>query len=116
MVVEKRRFPRVVFKCLVYVRYENKTEIYPSYTGNISLGGLMVTLQYKLQTDTQVLIELFLKEKERPLQVSGQVRWVTSTSAVENDDTMYDTGIEFSILTEDARMRLNAVVSQVSSQ
>ncbi len=60
-------------------------------TKNISLNGLKIQTDVKLDIDTVLKIEIALAKSKKLISVIGRVRWVSQLY----DDEVFETGIEF---------------------
>ena len=106
--IEKRRFVRANFPCKITI-YMPSQHIISTHTENIGAGGVRVVISERLDTSSEVGLEIKLGEE--PIRCQGRVVW-----AIESDDTSegkplsYDTGIEFYQINEEDRSVINNFV------
>lgn len=87
---DNRRYPRydTEVKVHFYVPYELNVKVdfevaeegaqksrYSGVTKNISAGGLMFTSEKRLEKGGNLQMELYLPNAEKPIALSGDVRW-----------------------------------------
>ncbi|MCX7974017.1 MAG: PilZ domain-containing protein [Candidatus Aminicenantes bacterium] len=107
---EKRKEPRikarVKVKAELLVKEEDekdrrkKAEIW-AFTQEISVGGLRLLLPFELKKGEVLSLELLLPSK-RIINVGAEVRW-QQRSLISG---LYETGLEFKILSPEARLAL----------
>ncbi len=116
MKIEKRRFPRASIVCKITAVFAERLLVFNSHTENIGEGGIRVILEEKLHISTEVEVELFLLDRERPLKCKGQVIWTEEISPVGTEPRFFDTGIEFMGISDpdqtDVRKLVNALLAQ----
>ena len=95
MFAEKRQFPRAEIPCKISTVFAERLLIFNAHTENLGVGGIKVILEEKLQVSTEVDLELFLQDKERPLKCKGKISWVEELTPVGINPRFFDTGIEF---------------------
>ena len=111
---ERRRFPRAVFPCKIIL--SSPIRLFSSHTENISEGGVRVLLENKLELFTTVGLEIFL-EKERPIKCKGRVVWVIEkVNPLKRECLMFDTGIEFSEISNQDREYIRNLITTILSQ
>lgn len=105
------------YKCRIRVSGDSGDEVIDTQTENIGAGGICVVLDRAFELFEKVNVEVFLDEKTAPLTCSGTVVWVVKrhpagpSNAVEG--FKYDTGIEFSGLTAEDRVKISALVEYI---
>lgn len=100
MFTEKRQFPRAVIPCKISTVFAERVLVLNSHTENIGVGGIKVILEEKLHVSTEVDLDLFLLDKEKPLKCKGKIVWVDEITPVEIRPRLFDTGIEFTQISD----------------
>lgn len=113
--LNRRRFPRVVFPCLIKVSSKGGgKEIILTHTQNIGVGGagVMVKKEFKLFADVELEIDL-LDELDH-IKTNGKIVWVVRRKATEEIKPMfYDIGIEFVSLPDRQQGHLQTVIDKL---
>ncbi|MGB2629675.1 MAG: PilZ domain-containing protein [Candidatus Omnitrophota bacterium] len=112
--INKRRFPRVNYKCLIRISKDRQQEeVIDTYTENIGAGGICVTLDRGYDLFEKVSLEIHLGGDE-PVHCSGAIVWVVKGHPVHKwEKPMYDTGIEFVDINENDRERISRLVDEL---
>lgn len=80
--VDRRKFPRAEYPCLITIRKYTPPPIsILSHTENISEGGVRVILDHKVETTTEVDLEIDLKDALPNINSRGTIRWVKEISS-----------------------------------
>ncbi len=113
--LNRRKFPRVKYPCLVVVRDgDSKEDVILTHTENVGVGGVCVILKKSLKMFTNVELELDLLDLGNHVKCSGKVVWnVQRKEDVKNKPLFYDIGIEFSNLTKKELGRMESVVKRL---
>jgi len=112
--INKRKFPRAKYKCLIRVLGESKTKPVEAVTENISSGGLCVVLDVNLGLFQKVSLEVLLGTEKRAVSCAGVVVWVVKRHPmVKSEQPKYDTGIEFSNMPEEDRRSISNLVKHI---
>ena len=95
--LDRRKFPRVMYPCLVKVISSNGTqEAILTHTENIGLGGLCVTLKNEIKLFTNVEMEVDMLDLSEHIKPKGKVVWSVRRKPIEQIKPMFfDIGIEF---------------------
>ncbi|OGX05734.1 MAG: hypothetical protein A2Z88_10995 [Omnitrophica WOR_2 bacterium GWA2_47_8] len=112
----RRKFPRVNFPCLVKIKYDQgEEEVLLTHTENIGIGGLGVILKKAMKIFTPVDLELDLLDADEHLHCEGKVVWsICRNKQEERKPAFYDTGIEFSNVSEKDQKRINQVLGRLA--
>ena len=90
---ERRRLRRVVFPFKVSVLLDGE-DIDVFHTENVSIGGIRVISQRRLERNTTVDVVIDTGSKE--LRSTGKVAWFIEVKPTEKEQPyLYDIGIEF---------------------
>ncbi len=114
--LNRRRFPRVIYPCLVVVqRIEGGSkDIILTHTENIGVGGVCLILKQDLKMFSMIELELDLLDLESHIKCQGKVVWnVQHKSDATNKPTFYDIGIEFSDLLPQERERIDQIIQRL---
>jgi len=114
---ERRKFPRIDRPCKIHLRKKEAAEVFSTRTENISCGGVCVVLPKDLGIYTPVEVELDLEDKNNPIKCLATIVWsLQRRNPKEEKQGFFDTGLEFSNLTEDDRIRIDKIVQEWSMQ
>lgn len=112
--INKRKFPRVSYKCLIRVSGEGAEESIETFTENIGSGGICVALEPRLGLFEKVSMQIFIEEGVAPIACKGVVVWVVkSHGSGKQGMDLYDTGIEFQEIKAEDRKRINVLVEDI---
>ena len=112
--INKRKFPRVSYKCLIRVSAEGVEEVIETFTENIGSGGICVVLEQRLGLFEKVEMNIFIEEGVPAIECRGTIVWVVGrqhSSKFEID--LYDTGIEFQDIKPEDRKRISTLVEDI---
>jgi Tfp pilus assembly protein PilZ len=112
--LNRRKFPRVIYPCLVTLRCDQgEKEVLLSHTENMGLGGICVILKRPLKMFAPVEIELDLLDFEEHINCAGKVVWVVRRKSTEKEKPLfYDIGIEFVGLAEKDHHHIEGIVQK----
>ena len=113
--MDRRKFPRANFPCLIRILQQGKgADPILTHTEDISIGGLGVSIPEELELFEPIMIELDLIDGEAPISCHGKVLWVVPSKNLNvTKKPFFDTGIEFVDMTESCSARLEKVVNHV---
>ena len=139
--VDRRQFPRAEYPCLITIRKYVPPEVaILTHTENISIGGVRVIVDHRIDTATEVDLEIDLKDTMPNIASRGAIRWVREIEpkampAAQGRNTKvfkgtvswveeippakkglpprYDTGIQFIALKEDDKRRIEDLVQNI---
>ena len=113
--IDRRRFPRARYKCLIALRKKGSTKKLSTYTENIGAGGICVIIDEDLGLFQGTEIELDLGKKETGvIKCSGTVVWVIKKRDLkQKGGPKYDTGIEFVDIDEAGRDAIAGLVESI---
>lgn len=93
--IEKRRFVRANFPCIIII-YTPKQHSISTHTENIGAGGVRVIIEEKLEINDVVGLEIFLYKEKQPIECKGKVVWVVEKESLYRKNLIFcDIGIEF---------------------
>jgi len=112
--LERRRFPRVNYKCLVIMNEGSGQRQLTGYAQNIGVGGLCVILDEETKRFDDVSVKLTLDDGGSLLECAGKVVWSIRRSDVKDKKliTRFDIGIEFIDLPGKERARIERVINR----
>lgn len=94
--IDRRKFPRAVYKCLITIKRRLTLKTISTQTENIGAGGICVLIKEDLGLFQGVDIEVYLDDGKGAVKCGGTVVWVVKKAAPRSKgDVLYDTGIEF---------------------
>lgn len=112
--LNKRRFPRANFPCLIRVRKKGSQRAFSTHTENIGVGGICVILEKDLGLFSPVELQIDLKDDCLKVECDGRIVWVVRRAEYEERrPNHYDTGIEFIDLKDTDKARIDAIVSRI---
>jgi len=116
--INRRKFPRVHYKCIIHIRKKDSEKNISTRTENIGEGGICVIVNESLGLFQGVNLEIDLECKGVPvITCSGTVVWVVKKRDVNQKRTLlYDLGIEFVDLKEQDKNRIVQIVENVLSK
>jgi Tfp pilus assembly protein PilZ len=116
--VDRRKFPRAEYPCLVTVRKSVPSlQAILTHTENLSTGGVRVIISKKLAAPIKVDLELDLKDTLPTIKLQGKISWVKEVVArTKGRPPRYDTGIQFVNLKQENRKRIHHIVEHLLSK
>ncbi|MDO8675956.1 MAG: PilZ domain-containing protein [Candidatus Omnitrophota bacterium] len=111
----RRRFPRLLYPCLVKVTTSHGAEqnAFLTHTENIGVGGICIIAKREIPLLAPVQIEVDLLEEADHLFARGRVAWIVQRKALESVKPLfYDIGIGFEGLAAKDKARLEATVAR----
>jgi len=115
--IDRRKFPRANYKCLVTVRKKDGVQTFTTQTENIGAGGICVILPERLDIFSNVDLVITLVEGRPPIKAGGSVVWtVKSCDLKKAKANCYDTGIEFVDLSKENHQLVEHVVSELAAK
>ncbi len=118
--VERRRFPRVKYSCLVTVQEgAPATRVVLAHTEDIGVGGVCVIIKRKEKVSPQIEVNLKLDLIDTMPQVAskGTISWVREISPSQEDQPSgYKIGIQFTSLQDEPRRRIQNIVEHLSER
>lgn len=113
--IDKRKFPRVNYKCLIKIVDHGSEELFEAYTENIGAGGICVVLGKEFDLFKTAEIELYVFDNEEALKCKGTIVWVIRRTLNDAGTYEYDIGIEFTEISEKDKNRIAVLVDDVLS-
>lgn len=112
--INRRKFPRANYKCLIAIKKRLTSKTISTQTENIGAGGICVIIKEDLGLFQGVDVELFLDETKPPIKCGGTVVWVVKKSEPKHKGSyLFDTGIEFIDIRPEDRDRVSEVVEDI---
>ena len=112
--INRRRFPRANYKCLITIKKRLTSKTIATQTENIGAGGICVIIKEDLGLFQGVDVELNLEDSRPPIKCGGTVVWVVKKNEPRQKGThLYDTGIEFIDIRPEDRERISEVVEEI---
>ncbi len=108
---ESRKFPRLKADCAIHIKQIDGGKSIKSVTENIGMGGICVILNESLQKFSQVKMDLDLSDGGEKISCEGRVVWIVPSRDFVSEKLTHDTGIEFMSLPENARQRIDRLIS-----
>ena len=110
---ERRRFPRATHPCKIIIKSRFFQNDFITQTKNISAGGVRVILERRFKPSDNVQIEVFLKDGVS-VKCEGEVAWsIDMIGAMENVATKFDTGIQFTVISDVDRESISNFVDAI---
>jgi len=113
--LNRRKFPRVNYPCLVVVDSQNaESDVLLTHTENIGIGGVCVILKQNVKMFSTVKVELDLLDLGDHIKSVGKVVWNIQRKGNEKKKPLfYDIGIEFESVSKKDQSRLDEVVKRL---
>lgn len=112
--IDKRSFPRAKYRCLVRISGHHKEKVFDTFTENIGGGGICVVLGKEIDLFKTAELEIFLTEKDPPVCCKGTIVWVIRRRVGKQPDAHeYDTGIEFTDISDMDKVRITDLVDNL---
>ncbi|MCQ9208289.1 MAG: PilZ domain-containing protein [Omnitrophica bacterium] len=113
--VDRRRFPRAEYPCLITMRRAAPSEqAILTHTENISVSGVRIISRKKLEVMMEVDLEIDLMDTLPTIAPKGMVMRVEEIpSGREDQSRHYDIGIRFITLPDEARRRVDSIVEHL---
>ena len=112
--INRRKFPRASYKCLITIRKRLTAKTISTHTENIGAGGICVLIKEDLGLFQGVDLELFLEDKHPQIKCGGTVVWVVKKSEPKQKGSyIYDTGVEFIDVRPEDRDRISEAVEEI---
>ena len=111
--INRRKFPRVNYPCLVVMRHDGSlgNDVILTHTDNVGIGGICVTLKKNVRLFSPVELELDLLDLGNHIKCNGKVVWnIQRRIDAAKKPSFYDVGIEFEDITPEDHERLIKVV------
>lgn len=114
--IDKRRFPRANYQCVIRIRRFKDPEAIYTQTENIGVGGICVFLDRSLKLFEEVGLELIIEDSSSAIECMGKVVWEISRKDIKDKKQTFDVGIEFLDLNEKDKARIEIIVEEVLSK
>ena len=114
--LNRRRFPRLNFPCLIVFKTADAkgTETVLSHTENVGIGGLCLALKQDLEMFSVLELELDLMDLKENIKCQGKVVWCVRRKKESNEKPLYyDTGVEYVNLKPADKIRIEAVINKL---
>ncbi|MDP2912595.1 MAG: PilZ domain-containing protein [Candidatus Omnitrophota bacterium] len=112
--INRRKFPRASYKCLIAIKKRLTSKTISTHTENIGAGGICVIIKDDLGLFQGVDVELYLEDSAPPIRCGGTIVWVVKKSDAKHKGVhLYDTGIEFIDIRPEDRDRVSEVVEDI---
>ncbi len=94
---------------------DEEKEIFLTHTENVSIAGICLILNQRLERMAEVCLELDLLDLKDHVKCRGKVMWVVECKGKgAGGPFSYDTGIEFLDIGETDRNRIHAIIKQLA--
>jgi len=112
--INKRKFPRANYKCLITIRKRLNSKTLSTHTENIGAGGICVVVSEDLGLFQGVDLELYIDDGKPQIKCGGTVVWVVKrTDPKRKSVYQYDTGIEFIDIRPEDGERISGIVEEI---
>ncbi len=110
--LNRRKFPRINFPCLVIIREPDALpDAILTHTENVGIGGICVLIKKNLKIYTKVDLEIDLLDLSDHVHCRGKVVWTVRRKEHDsNKPFFFDIGIEFIDLKEEDAERLSRLI------
>jgi len=112
--INRRKFPRANYKCLITIKKRLTSRTISTQTENIGAGGICVIIKDDLGLFQGVDLEIFIEtDNLPPIKCGGTVVWVVKKTTPKKSSYVYDTGIEFIDIRPEDRDKISEVVEEI---
>ena len=110
--IDRRKFPRAHYKCVIYIRKKGSTKTISTRTENLGAGGICVMVKEDLGLFQGVDLEVDLENGvPSNIKSNGTVVWVVKKRDLNEKGVLfYDTGIEFVDINEEGKKRITKII------
>ncbi len=114
--IDKRRFPRANYKCIITIRRVVNSQKLYTHTENVGVGGICVFLEEDLKLFEEVGLALMLEDSTQPIECMGRVVWQVPRRDLKQKRQIFDIGIEFIDLSDKDKQRVEMLVEEILSK
>ena len=110
---ERRKYVRL--KASVEVKYTviGKPGTIEVFSKNVSAGGLCLAVEEQLSAETPLQLEIKVPDLKDPIRALGRVVWQKRFDSAGDEPRVYfDTGIEFTGISDFDRFNINRYVTE----
>lgn len=114
--INRRKFPRAFFPCMVVVKQDSEQGEQPilTHTQNVGVGGICVLLKKSLKPFSEVALELDFLDLREHLRCKGRIVWsVQHRSPKSQKVQLYEIGIEFERLDAKQQQHLGETIRRI---
>jgi len=112
--LNRRKFPRVNYPCLVTVKGDNKDSNILTHTENVGAGGVCIIIKQSLKMFSTVDVELDLLDMQEHIKCAGKVVWnVKRKSSAQKKPSFYDIGVEFVDIKPNDKKHLDEAINRL---
>lgn len=111
---ERRKYARLQANVEVKYTVIGKPGAVNAFSKNISAGGLCILAEEQLVVDTPLQLEIRIPDLQNPIVALGRVVWQQKAhaAAAEKSRQRFDTGIEFTGISDFDRFNINRFVME----
>ena len=113
--MDKRKHKRALYRCSVSLWRKSTPVRFNSFTKDISVSGVRIVLDEELPILQDVRLQMDIQDDLPPIVCEGVVKWTLAhrQEGASSDAPMrYQTGFQFSGLSDTDRVRLQKIISQ----
>ena len=114
--LNRRKNVRVRFPSLIILKSKGgEKEILLTHTENIGIGGVCVILKKQIELGSHVEMEIDLLDMDNHIKCKGEVVWsIQRQDSEEQKPFFYDTGVEFSCISDEERQRILEIIKRLN--
>lgn len=112
---ERRKYPRVLYRCSVILWREAAPQRINAYTKNVGRQGACIILDEELPIHQEVRLQIELDDTLPPIVCNAEVVWTLAYRMGDyplKSSTRFQTGFNFLDLNETDRARLARIISE----
>lgn len=94
IMMERRKFIRLETTIKVDYKSEEAKTSGSGLCRNISLGGIRLISNKRLEKDQAMELKMYIIKKQKPVTATGRIMWVKEI-AIKGSTNVYDIGIKF---------------------
>jgi len=114
--LNRRRFPRVKYPCLVTAWYDDgeEKETFLTHTENLGIGGACLISHKRFKLFSPIDLEIDLLDMDPHVKCAGKIVWLVQRKDPDSrKPTAFDVGVEFSGLAEEDTRRISKIVQRL---
>ncbi len=114
--LNRRRFPRVNYPCMVTVwQADDNSKVFLTHTENLGVGGICVVFNWRVELFTPVTLEIDLMDMDDHVRCKGKVVWsVQHKEPDSRKPVSFDVGVEFVDLRDEDRTRIETIIKKLT--
>lgn len=98
------------------VHYQSLEGFISDYSMNISQGGMFISTRNPLRLGTRIVLKVSLPDVELPLNIEGEVAWVSEYDKKSKSNLIPGMGVQFRNLDKQEKKRIEDFIAREAHQ